>query len=74
MNRKIQAAMLSLTLLLPSSAAFARTHHYQHHKHHSQARGALIGGAAGALLGHGPRSALVGAGVGWAVQHERNKH
>ena len=75
LNRKIQAALLSVSLLLPSSAAFATTHHhYRHHKHHSQTRGALVGAAAGALLGRGPRSAAVGAGVGGVVQHERNKH
>jgi uncharacterized protein YcfJ len=62
--KKIQVAALSLALLVPAESAFA---------HHSQLRGAVIGGVAGALIGHGPRSALVGAAVGTGVQYVRNQ-
>jgi len=39
--------------------------------HHSKFKGALVGAAAGHVLGH---HALAGAAVGALVQHERNKH
>lgn len=39
--------------------------------HHSKLGGALVGAAAGHVLGH---HALAGAAVGALVQHERNKH
>ena len=75
-TKKIQAALLSLTLLLPAGSAFARTHHVRnHHRHHySQARGAVIGAVAGAAIDHHQpiKGALVGAAVGEAVQILRN--
>jgi hypothetical protein len=61
--RKIQIAALSVALLVPS-AAFA--------EHHNQTEGAVIGGVAGALIGHGVRSAAVGAAAGLGVQALRN--
>lgn len=88
MRNRIQAAVLSLALLLPGSSAFARTHHvrrahsyttttryytYRRPHHYSQTRGAIIGGVAGAILGHGVKGALIGAAVGDAVQYERNR-
>ncbi|HYU25597.1 MAG TPA: hypothetical protein VEO74_10370 [Thermoanaerobaculia bacterium] len=67
--KKIQVAALSLALLVPAESALA--------EHHSQTRGAIIGGVAGALIGKGPRSAIVGAAAGAGVQalrnHEDNK-
>jgi hypothetical protein len=69
-NRKIQAAVLSLALLLPSGTAFA-----SYHRHHvSQAGGAAVGAIAGALLDrHKPlEGAAIGAAVGLGVQSLRN--
>jgi hypothetical protein len=77
-TKKIQAALLSFSLLLPASSAFARTHHYRHvvhHRHHySQTRGAVIGAVAGAAIDHHQpiKGALVGAAVGEGVQIFRN--
>jgi hypothetical protein len=76
-SKKIQAALLSVSLLLPAGSAFARTHHYRHvhHRHHySQARGAVIGAVAGAAIDHHQpiKGALIGAAVGEGVQIIRN--
>jgi len=82
-TRKIQAAMLSLALLLPAGGAFAKTHRVRTHRyyttthrhHYSQTRGALVGAAAGAALMHNHvKGALIGAAVGTGVLYERNKH
>ena len=75
LNKKIQAAVLSLALFVPAEATFARTTAH-HRKHYSQAGGALVGAAAGALIDrHKPlRGALIGAAAGEVVQYERNKH
>jgi uncharacterized protein YcfJ len=67
MKTKFFALLMTLTLLLPAESALAR-HHY------SQARGAVIGGVAGALIGHGVKGALIGAAVGTGVQYARNVH
>ncbi len=81
-------AVLSLALLVPAQTAFARTHHHRRHyavqsystvsrpHHYSQTRGALIGAAAGALIGHHHplKGALIGGALGEAVQYERNVH
>lgn len=61
--KKLQVAALSVALLVPADVALA---------HHSQTRGAVIGGIAGALIGRGPRSAVVGAAAGAGVQALRN--
>jgi len=77
-SKKIQAALLSFSLLLPAGSAFATTHHHYHHYHHrhhySQARGAVIGAVAGAAIDHHQplKGALVGAAVGEGVQILRN--
>jgi hypothetical protein len=77
-NKKIQAAVLSVSLLLPAGSTFAMTHHhYRHvvHRHHySQARGAIIGAVAGAAIDHRQpiKGAIVGAAVGEGVQIFRN--
>ena len=63
---KVQAAILSAALLVPSGAAFAKI------GHHSKAKGALVGGVAGAAVA-GKKGAIVGAGIGAAVQHHKNK-
>ncbi len=39
--------------------------------HHSALKGALVGAAAGHMLG---KHALAGAAAGALIQHERNKH
>ena len=82
-TRKIQAAVLTVTLLAPCGTAFAKTrHHKVHHSyaasvarphHYSQTRGALIGAAAGAAVGRNLKGALIGGALGEAVQYERNK-
>ena len=74
-SKKIQAALLSFSLLFPAGSALARTHHHYHHRHHySQARGAIIGAVAGAAIDHHQpiKGALVGAAVGEGVQIFRN--
>ena len=71
---KIQAAVLSLSLLLPASGAFATTRH--HHKHHySRTRGTAVGAVAGALIDHKKplKGALIGGALGNVVQEIRNK-
>jgi YmgG-like glycine-zipper protein len=87
-TKQIQAAVLSLALLVPAESAFARTHHLRHHRrataqvstssrphHYSQTRGALIGAAVGAAVGHRHplKGALIGGALGTAVQYERNR-
>jgi len=86
MNTKtrIQAAVLSLTLLAPAGSAFGATrhHHYRHHHrhHYSQARGAAIGAVAGAIVDHRHplKRAIIGGVLGEGVQalrnHEEKKH
>ena len=44
----------------------------QPEKHHSKAKGALVGGAGGAIVG-GKKGAAVGAAGGALVQHHKNK-
>ncbi len=83
-SKKIQVAVLSLAVLVPANAAFARTHHRHrgtysttyHRKHYSQTGGALVGAAAGAVTHHHHplTGALIGAAAGDLVQYERNKH
>jgi phage tail tape-measure protein len=83
-SKRIQAAVLSLTLLLPAEAALARTRNHRVDRtyatqsrphHYSQTRGALIGAAVGAAIGHKSpvKGALIGAAVGTGVQYERNR-
>jgi len=78
-NKKIQATMLSLALLLPAGGLFAQPHHYYYRHHHarhhySQARGAVIGAVAGAAIDHRQplKGALIGGAVGEGVQILRN--
>ena len=80
-NKKaIQAAVLSLSLMLPAANTFAYTRHttthrvYRHRHHYSQTRGAVVGAVAGAVIDHRHplTGALVGAAVGDGVQVLRN--
>jgi len=41
-------------------------------KHHSKAKGAVVGGVAGHMVG-GKKGAVAGAAVGAGVQHHKNK-
>lgn len=69
---KIQAAILSLALMVPAGSAFARTRHHRHH--YSQTRGAVIGAVAGAAIDHHKplKGAMIGAAAGEVVQAVRN--
>jgi YmgG-like glycine-zipper protein len=71
---RIQAAVLSVALMLPAGSTFAATHHRRHRHHYSQTRGAVVGAVAGALVDHHKplKGALIGAAVGDAVQAVRN--
>jgi len=73
-TKRIQAAVLSVALLLPAGNAFAATHHRRHKHHYSQTRGAVVGAVAGAAISHHKplKGALIGAAVGDAVQAVRN--
>jgi len=83
LKSKITAAVLSLALFMPAGSAFAVTRHHRrayssttyHRKHYSQAGGALVGAAAGALIDrrHPLTGALIGAAAGEGVQYYRNK-
>jgi hypothetical protein len=81
---KLQAAILSLALLVPATSTFAMTPHRTrrttsytrvHHRHHySQTRGAIVGAVAGAVIDHRHplTGAVVGAAAGGTVQAVRN--
>ena len=86
-GKKLQAAVLSLALMVPAGGAFAQTRYHHHHhyyrtsysstyhrKHYSQAGGALVGAAAGAVIDHRHplTGALIGGALGDAVQAVRN--
>ena len=80
-NIKYILTMLLAIILVVLSAApesFAHDRPYKHH--HSKTKGAVIGGAAGAVGGAligGGKGALIGgaagAGTGAYIQHRRNK-
>jgi uncharacterized protein YcfJ len=69
---KLQAAVLALTLLAPTEAAFARTKH--HKKHHNRTSGTAIGAVAGAVIDHKHplQGAIIGGALGNAVQAVRH--
>jgi osmotically inducible lipoprotein OsmB len=83
-NTRVIATLLSVVLIVGTfgsssvSGQWRYSRHY-HRTHHSRAKGALIGGAAGliggALIGGG-RGALIGAGAGagtgYLIQRHRN--
>ena len=70
------AALLFAVSARPASAEDAKaqqgTSDQQPEKHHSKAKGALVGGAGGAVVG-GKKGAAVGAVGGALVQHHKNK-
>jgi YMGG-like Gly-zipper len=85
-KRQSIAVVLTVVLLMGTFGAFNanaqwRSQGYYRDNHHSRAKGAIIGGAAGllggALLGGG-RGALIGAGAGagagYLIQRHRNHH
>jgi hypothetical protein len=70
--KRIQAAVLAMSLLLPAGGAFAN----DWSKPNSRTKGTVIGAIAGALVG-GKKGAIVGAAVGngvQAVRHTSNRH
>lgn len=80
-NKRFIAALLGLLLLFGAfdSVGFAGQRRHRRH-HHSRKKGALIGGAVGAVGGAligGRKGALIGAGAGagtgYLIQRHRNK-
>ena len=71
-SMKVQAAMLSLALLLPAESAFAKT---KRKHHYSRTRGTAIGAVVGAAVDHKKplKGALIGGAIGNVVQDIRNK-
>jgi hypothetical protein len=65
--KKIQAVVLTGTLLLPAGAAFGN----DWSKGDSRTKGTVLGAVAGALVG-GKKGAVVGAAVGNGVQAARH--
>ena len=61
----LAAAAFSMTLFAGNISAAT-------YKHHSKAKGALVGGVAGHMVG-GKKGAVAGAATGALVQHHRNK-
>ena len=85
-NNRALAALLAFVLLMGTFGTFdvnaqRRSRGFYRGQHHSRAKGALIGAAAGllggALIG-GRRGALIGAGAGagtgYLIQRHRNNH
>jgi hypothetical protein len=80
-NKRIMATFLALAVLFATFGTIGfGQRRYRRYRHHSRAKGALIGGAAGlvggALIG-GKKGALIGAGAGagtgYLIQRHRNK-
>jgi osmotically inducible lipoprotein OsmB len=82
LNRRIIAALLSVTLLLGAfvGTGLAAQRHRRRTHRHSKLKGALIGGGVGtvggALIG-GKKGAAIGAGAGagtgYLIQRHRNR-
>ena len=82
-SKRMLAAFLSVALMLGtfgSVGVFGQRRYYYRPHHHSRAKGALIGGAAGllggALIGGGKGAAIgaaAGAGTGYLIQRHRNR-
>ncbi len=81
-SKRMIATLLSVVLILGTfgSLSVSAQRRYYRRPHHSRAKGALIGGAAGliggALIG-GRKGALIGAGAGagtgFLIQRHRNR-
>jgi hypothetical protein len=80
-RKKLSVAIATAAAFLLSTSAFAQqdnsaaqgsTQTQPTEKHHSKAKGALVGGAGGAVVG-GKKGAAVGAAGGALVQHHKNK-
>ena len=80
-NKRMLAALLSAALILGTfgSLSVDAQRRYYRRPHHSRAKGALIGGAAGliggALIGGGKGAVIgagAGAGTGYLIQRHRN--
>ena len=74
-TKAIHAVILSLSLMIPASGAFAKTKHH-HHKKYSRTTGTAVGAVAGALIDHHKplKGALIGGALGNAVQVVREKN
>jgi hypothetical protein len=78
-NKYILAVFLMICfVILTATEGFAHRRPYRHH--HSKTKGAIVGGAVGAVGGAligGKKGAVIGAaagaGTGAYVQHRRNK-
>ena len=72
LSRTVRSAALAFALAVPSAATLAAqaTPAAPVAKHHSKIKGALVGAAAGHVLGGHAKS---GAVIGAMVQHHRNK-
>ena len=79
MKRLLISAGISLSILIAAgNSVQAQTHHHLS----SQGKGAIIGGAGGAvaggIIGHGVGGALVGgavgAGAGYVIGNEHHRH
>jgi hypothetical protein len=66
-TKRARVAALSALIALPLTAGTAVAQ--QAPKHHSKLKGAVVGAAAGHMMGH---HAVAGAAAGAMVQHHRN--
>ncbi|MEK6300925.1 MAG: YMGG-like glycine zipper-containing protein [Acidobacteriota bacterium] len=78
-SKYILAMFLAICFVVLSAAPESSAHRRSYRHHHSKTKGALIGGAVGAVGGAligGKKGAVIGgaagAGTGAVVQHRRN--
>ena len=79
-NKYILAMFLAICLVILSAAPEGFAHRRPYRHHHSKTKGALVGGAVGAVGGAligGKKGAVIGgaagAGTGAYVQHRKNQ-
>jgi osmotically inducible lipoprotein OsmB len=77
----ILAMVLAICFVVLSAAPESSAHRRSYRHHHSKTKGAVVGGAigavGGALVGGGKGAVLggaAGAGTGALIQHHRNRH